>query len=250
MQKKLYPLLLVFFGSIAGTNAQFRKSDRMVGASIASLLYNSGSSTVTFPSFPGYETESSSWGVRVEPSMGWFLSEKTAVGVAVSIHPYGQKVTYNDNGTVFQEDKSNNFDVGLGVFARHYLGSGGDFLPFGQAGFNVGMSSSSTEGFRYYEGIPDYKVSYEGDSDGGFFTNASLQLGLTKMVSENAGLDISLGYTYSYNKNTFKTVTLTDIGIDGTIETRAENEPTTKFTNHGFFIAVGFQVFLRGKNGK
>jgi hypothetical protein len=249
MHKKLL-VFLAFLGSLTSTNAQFKKSDKMLGASVASLLYNSGNSTVSFTSFPGYKSKTTSWGVRVEPSMGWFLSDKTAVGVTVNIHPFGQKVSYQDNGTTFQEDKSSNFDLGLGVFARHYLGSGGDFLPFGQAGFNVGMSSSSTEGFRYYDSTPDYKISYEGDSDGGFFANASLQLGLTKMVSESTGLDLYLGYTYSYNKNTFKTETLTDIGIDGTIETRSENEPTTKFTNHGFIIGVGFQVFLRGKSGK
>ena len=249
MQKYLL-FFPAFFGILTGINAQFNQGDKMVGASIASALYNSGSSTVSFPSISGYKSESSSWAVRVEPSMGWFLSDKTAVGVTVNVHPFGQKVSYQDGGTTFQEDKSSNFDVGLGLFARHYLGSGGDFLPFGQAGFNVGMSSGRTEGFRFYDSTPDFKNSYEGESDGGFFSNASLQLGLTKLLSQNTGLDIYLGYTYSYNKNTFKTVTQTDIGIDGTIETRSENEPTTKFTNHGFIIGAGFQIFLRGKSGK
>jgi hypothetical protein len=156
-------------------------------------------------------------------------------------------VTYEDNGTSFQEDKSSNFDIGLGVFARHYLDHQGNFLPYGQIGFNSGISSASNEGYRYYEGTPDYKESYDGESSGGFFANASLQLGLTKMLNSNTGLDIFAGYTYSYNKNTFTTKRETDIGLNGTIDFTSENEPTTKFTNHGFIIGVGFQIFLTKK---
>jgi len=35
--------------------------------------------------------------------------------------------------------------------------------------------------------------------------------------------------------------------MDGSVDERSENETTTKFTNHGFIIGVGFQVFLKGK---
>ncbi|MGB5028410.1 MAG: hypothetical protein WBO38_07895, partial [Chitinophagaceae bacterium] len=92
-----------------------------------------------------------------------------------------------------------------------------------------------------------YKQTYDGNSSGGFFANAAFTGGFTKLVGENAGLDFYIGYNYSYNKNTFKRTTLRDDGIDGSIDTRAENETTTKFTNHGFTIGAGFQIFLRGK---
>jgi hypothetical protein len=219
----------------------------MVGASIGSVFYNSGSSDVSYPSFSGYTSKSSGYGLRIQPTMGWFISESTAVGASLEINPSGQKVTYEDNGTTFQKDESNNFNIGLGAFARHYFGGGNSFIPFGQFGFNLGINSGSTEGFRYYDATVDYKTSYTGESSGGFFANASLQGGLTRMVGANAGLDIIAGYTYTYNKSTFKTTTSTDFGIDGSIETTAVSEPTTKFTNHGFFLSVGFQVFLRKK---
>lgn len=247
MLKKIlfFAVLTAFSFSI---NAQFKKGDRMVGASVASFMYNSGSSEVSFPSgIQGYTSNSSSYSFRLEPSMGWFISEKTAVGGALNILPHGQKVTYKDNGVSFQEDKSNNFDIGLGAFARHYFGNAGDFYPFGQFGFNLGISSATSEGYKYYSGTPEFKNSYEGKSSGGFFANASLQAGLTKMLNENTGLDFFAGYTYSYNKNTYKTTTLTDLDLDGDIDATAENEPTTKFTNHGFFVGVGLQIFLTGK---
>ena len=124
-------------------------------------------------------------------------------------------------------------------------------MPFGQFGFNAGINSSTVDGFKYYDASPDYKISYDGKSSGGFFANATLQFGLTKMVGEYTGLDIYLGYNYSYNKNTFKTTTIRDNApYDNVPETRSENEPTTKFTNHGIIVGVGFQVFLRGNGGK
>lgn len=240
-------LLLAAHGVFFISRAQFTKGDKMVGASVASLLYNSGHSEVSFPSLPGYTSKSSSYGIRIEPTIGWFLSSQTALGASLIIHPFGQKTTYEDDGSSFQQDKSNSFDIGLGVFTRHYFDDKGNFLPFAQVGINGGMSSTSTEGYRYYSGAPNYKETYDGESSGGFFTNASLQAGLTKMLNANTGLDLYVGYTYSYNKNTFTTNRQTDIGIDGTIDFRSENETTTKFTNHGFIVGVGFQVFLTKK---
>ena len=121
-------------------------------------------------------------------------------------------------------------------------------MPFGQAGVNAGISNLKTEGFFYGgSGASAYKQTYTGNSSGGFFANAAFVAGLTKMMGENAGLDLSLGYIFSYNKNTFKRTTLRDDGNNGSIDTRAVNETTTKYTNHGFTIGLGFQVFLRGK---
>ena len=112
----------------------------------------------------------------------------------------------------------------------------------------MAISSLKTEGFFYGgSGASAYKISYDGDGSGGFFANASLQGGFTKMTGENAGLDFFIGYTYGYNKNVFDKTTLRDNGNDGTIDETLKNKTTTKFTNHGFFLGVGFQVFLRKK---
>lgn len=229
-------------------NAQFSKGDRMVGASIGSVNINSGSSDVTFPSFNGYDTKNSGFDLRINPTIGWFISEKTAVGGSLNINPSGQKVSYMVNGSTFQQDKSNTFNIGVGAFARNYFSANNNFMPFGQFGFNLGISSMNTDGFLFTGSAPNAdKKTYDGKSSGGFFANASLQLGLTKMVGEATGLDIFAGYTYSYNKNTLKTTTQVDFGNNGSIDNTQVNEPTTKFTNHGFIIGVGFQVFLKGK---
>jgi len=247
MQIKKFLLLSILAAVSISARTQFKKGDKMAGASVGSVLYNSGSAEVSFPSFNGYTSKTTSYGLRIEPTLGWFISDKTAVGVSLNINPTGEKIRYEDGGTTFQEDKSNSFNIGIGAFGRNYFSTDKDWMPFGQFGFNLGMNTMNTEGFRFFSGTPDFKNTYDGKSSGGFFANASIQFGLTKMVSESTGLDFFAGYTFSYNKNTLKTVTSTDVDIDGDIDFTSTNEPTTKFTNHGFIIGVGFQVFLKGK---
>lgn len=246
LKKWLFLMLTAASGHAA--SAQFMKGDRMYGASVGSVIYNSGSSDVTVTQIGNSKSKTTSFNLNISPSAGWFLSENTVVGVSLTINPTGNTVSYEQNGTTFQKDKSNTFNIGLGAFTRHYLGKGARLLPFGQFGFNLGISSLKTEGFFYGgSGSGAYKITYDGSSSGGFFANASLQAGFTKMMGENAGLDFSLGYIYGYNKNTFNKTTLRDNSNDGTIDETLKNETTTKFTNHGFFLGVGFQVFLRKK---
>lgn len=243
-----YFFMALALGSGITANAQFSKGDRMAGASLGSAIYNSGSSDIEVDQIGTNKSVSNSHNLSISPSLGWFLSEKTAVGASLNLNPYGSKVSYEQNGTTYQSDKSNSFNIGLGAFVRHYLGNSGKFLPFGQFGFNLGISSLKTEGFFYGgSGASAYKISYDGDGSGGFFANASLQGGFTKMVGDNAGLDFFLGYTYGYNKNVFDKTTTRDNGNDGSIDETLKNKTTTKFTNHGFFLGVGFQVFLRKK---
>lgn len=235
-------------GFCLNLTAQFNKGDRMVGASIGSFIYNSGNSDISVDQIGNSKSISKSYNFNISPSMGWFISEKTAVGGSLTINPQGTKTTYEQNNTTFQSDKSNSFNIGLGGFVRHYFGNDGKMLPFGQFGFNLGINSLKTEGFFYGgSGTTAYKSSYEGSASGGFFANTSLQGGFTRMVGENAGLDFTLGYIYAYNKNTFDKTTLRDNGNDGTIEETLKNETTTKYSNHGFFLNLGFQVFLRKK---
>ncbi len=230
-------------------SAQFQKGDRMAGASVASILYNSGSADISVAQIGTNTSRITSHSISINPSLGWFLSEKVVVGAGLNINPTGNKTTYEQNGATYQSDKINNFNIGLGGFCRTYLRDGvNKLLPFGQFGFNLGISNLKTEGFFYGGASPNaYKISYTGSSSGGFFANASLQAGFTKMMGENAGFDFSIGYNYGYNKNFFNKTTLRDNGNDGTIDETLKNETTTKYTNHGFLLGVGFQVFLRGK---
>lgn len=229
-------------------SAQFAKGDRMVGTSVGSVLYNSGNADISVDQIGENKSKITSYNLSITPTMGWFISENTAIGASLNINPTGNKTTYEQNGSTYQSDKSNNFNIGIGGFVRHYLKSSGSLLPFGQLGFNLGISSLKTEGFLYTGSAPNAdKETYDGSSSGGFFANASLQGGFTKMVGENAGLDFFIGYIYGYNKNTFSKTTLVDYGNNGSTDETLKNKTTSKYTNHGFLLGVGFQVFLRKK---
>ena len=245
LKNYLLPLLTL---SITAANAQFKKGDKMAGTSVASVVYNSGNSDISVANIGDNKSKNTNYSVNLSPSLGWFVSENTAIGVSLNINPASKKVTYEQNGSTYQSDKASNFNIGIGGFARNYFSKGGSLLPFGQASINAGISSYKEEGFFYGgTGSSAYKQTYDGSSSGGFFANATFTGGFTKMMGENAGLDFYLGYNFSYNKNVFKRTTLRDDGNNGSIDTRGENETTTKFTNHGFLLGVGFQVFLRGK---
>lgn len=229
-------------------NAQFEKGTRMVGASVASLFFNSGNSDQSVASIGTVNAKVSGYGINITPSVGWFLSENTAAGVTLSLNPSAEKQSFEENGSTFQKDNTNSFSVGVGGFLRSYFKSSGSLLPFGQLGIDAGMSNTNKDGFFYGgSGSSVYKDTYETKSSGGFFTNASFVAGVTKMVGEYTGLDIYLGYNLSFNKRTVNTTTQKDIGIDGSIDETLTNEFTSKFTNHKFMLGVGFQIFLKKK---
>lgn len=231
-------------------NAQFSKGDRMFGASFGSLLFNSGTADISVASIGSNTSRITGYNISISPSLSWFVSDKTAVGMTLNINPNHQKTTYEQSGSTYQSDQNTSFNFGIGGLVRNYF-TGKSMLPFVQFSLNGGISTLKTEGFFYGgSGSGAYKTSYTGNANGGLFFNSSLSGGLTKMIGENAGLDFFLGYTFSYNKNVFKKTTLRDDGINGSIDTRAENETTTKFTNHGFNAGVGFQFFLRKKARK
>ena len=239
-------LLPVLFFLVMTANGQFKKGMRMAGASLGSVFFNSGNSDISFPApTTGYSSKTTSFGLNLSPSMGWFMSGHTAIGVSLSVNSTSNKNTFEAGGNTFQQDKSNNFNFGAGGFARNYFGSSSTFMPFGQFSLNLGINTSNSSGFFYGgSGATAYKTTYDGKSSGGFFINTTLVSGLTKLLSPHTGLDFYAGYTFSYIKNTFKTTTKRDDGNNGSIDLTSVGEPTTKYTNHGFMLGVGFQVFL------
>jgi hypothetical protein len=248
MLQKNVLLLTLLLSVCLVSRAQFKKGDKMWGASVGNIFFNSGSGDQKVTSIGSQTYKTTGFGVNIGPSAGWFISDKTAVGATLNINPSSQKTTYTSNGTTYEKDESKNFNIGLGGFARNYFKGSGSFLPYGQFGLNAGISNATTNGFFYGgSGATAYKETYDGKSTGGLFINTSLSVGFTKMVGEMTGLDIYAGYSYSYNKNTFKLNRLRDDGNNGSVDSRGESETTTKFSNHGFVLGVGFQVFLSGK---
>jgi hypothetical protein len=249
MQLKHTLIIALLLISMHQLNAQFTKGDKIVGASLASGFFNTGTADQAVTSIGSITAKVSGFGISFSPSLGWFASEKTAVGAMLNINPSGDKTTYEgNNGSTFQKDKSNIFNIGIGGFVRNYFGNSGSLLPFGQLNINGGISNLKKEGFLYLGASPAVdKETYTTKSSGGTFFSAGLNAGFTKMTGDNAGLDFFIGYTFSKNKNTIKKIKLVDENNDGSINRTEENETTTRLTNHGFQLGIGFQIFLTRK---
>ena len=239
---KISFVILLFYSSVS--QAQLKKGNKTIGTNVASAFFNSGSSDVSYPPPTlGYSSYNTSFSINITPSLGWFISDNTVAGGTFTINPINQKIRYEAGGSTYRQDKANSFNIGGGGFVRNYFKTSSSFVPFGQLGLNLGISSQKTEGFLY---SGSDKSTYSGKSAGGFFMSGGLLLGLTKLLNANTGLDIYTGYNYSYTKNTNKTITNIDSGNNGSIDLTEVREPTTKFTNHGFVLGVGFQIFLTG----
>lgn len=229
------------------SHAQFQKGMRMAGVSIGTVSYNSGKADYTYPSPTiGYTRNTNDFGLSLSPNYGWFITPNTVIGASLNVAYKHSKIFDEDagNGNTFNKDESNSFSIGVGGFARNYFSTSGKFYPFAQFGFNFGIGSADQKGF-YFKGSDKY--TYNGKASGSFFANTGLALGLTKLLNKHTGLDFSIGYNFSYSKNSFKTTTLIDLTNNGTVDQTNISEPTQKFTNHGVSFSVGFQIFLEGK---
>jgi len=248
MQHKISLFSLFFIVNSIAINAQFAKGDKMVGSNVASVVFNSGTTDITTASIGSGSSKITNYNISISPQLGWFLSDKTVVGVSLNINPNGRKTIYMENGNTYQSDKNTAFNIGFGGFVRNYFSGKSAWMPFVHFGLNGGISNLKTDGFFYYKsGVPYYKYTYSGNSNGGVFLNSALDLGITKMLGENAGLDLFIGYNFSYDKNTFKRTTLFYLTSTDNNPSTGTNETTNKFTNHGFALGLGFQVFLKGK---
>ncbi|HEX6194129.1 MAG TPA: hypothetical protein VFZ42_17265 [Chitinophagaceae bacterium] len=238
-------LLLFLFSFHA--HAQFKKGDRMVGASIASIFYNNTTGDVTVGSVTTHSLNKN-YSISIGPMYGWFITNKTVVGGTLNINPTGQTVSYESNGNTYQKDKTSGLNLGAGAFARSYFSNDGSFLPFGQFAINGGVIQQKTSGFYYGGTAPsNYKLTYKGESSSGSFVNISALAGVTKMLSESVGLDIYVGYNYSSTKNNFHKTTQYDLEVDGTIDNEIKSESSSTYTNHGLLVGIGLQIFLGKK---
>jgi hypothetical protein len=245
MRRTTTCLLLIITVFNASLHAQFKKGMQMPGITLGSSFFSSGKYTYTVPPPTNGSTESTnSMSMSLTPNYGWFISDHTAVGVQLSVgYKYDKNIKADANNVTYYKNEFKRTTILAGAFARNYFPAVGSFLPFVQAGLSAGFGSSNHEGFNY-NNSPLYKEVFEGKSSGDISFNAGLSVGLTKMFNSTIGLDIIAGYIYSYNKNEYSTTINRDINIDGTVDETSKGDLTTRFTNHGFSIGAGFQVFL------
>jgi outer membrane protein W len=225
------------------SNGQFTKGTRVAGFSLGGLFFDAGETDYSAQSpTTGYRSSTNSLGFRLTPSLGYFISNETLLGARLLAGFRYDKYIDAANNITFRKKEDRVSEWGLGVFARHYLGSSGKYLPYGQVNIDAGIGQSRTEGFSY---TSTYRESYTGKSKGNFFSGAGLQIGFTRMLSSTIGLDISAGYEYRYEKNNIRTDTDRDLDLDGIPDEQLVSDISTKSRNHGLMISLGLIAFIK-----
>lgn len=248
MTRKFICFILIITAFSIPLSAQFSKGMRMAGASIGSMFFNSGKYTYTVPPpTTGYTETTNAAVINLTPSYGWFISGQTVIGAQLQAgYRYDKNIKADESDVTFYKNTAKKLSILGGAFVRNYFTTSGKFLPFGQVSLLAGIGSANHQGFDYSL-TPLYKDEFDGESSGDFYANAGVIIGLTRMLSSHVGLDITAGYLYSYNKQEYKTIVKRDVDIDGSIDETGTSQLTTKYTNHGITIGIGFQVFLGGK---
>lgn len=187
-------IIAAFFFSLltAGLNAQVFVGGSF-GVSLSGGKYDNGSEVSDRPS---------SLDFSLSPKIGKFLSEKTAVGVALNFG-YSRD---NNNADIEHIDMSSSY--GVSPFLRYYAITAGKFSVFGQGslGFTYSSSKSKTG-----------TVTTDGPQNTGFSLN--FVPGLAFNVNDKIALEASInvlnfgvGMTTAKSGNTTTTTTSVNLG--------------------------------------
>lgn len=232
-------------------NAQFKKGTKLVSTNIGTALFNS--TTIDYGQTVGVggtlytQANIKNFDISLAPGLGWFINQQIAVGGRVGLNYLSSKRNDKDqsSGNIYSKENSNSFFVDLNAFSRYYFTTEKTWLPFAEASAGLGFGSSKGDGF-FYRGT-EYKDVTDTKSSGDFTVNAGLLIGITKMITEDVGFDIAVGYKYNRYKNEVKKNTQRDVGMDGSIDENLHNLTTQKSNHHGLQINVGLQIFLDKK---
>lgn len=221
----------------------------MLGASVGSAFFNSGATDFSNP-IGSSTTSNDNFGISLSPSIGWFMTGNIVIGIMPVIGYNKQKqLGKSSAGSTYLKDVTNQFNFGIGGFARYYF-SGNSTMTrfFGQYNLSLGLGGSKSEGFEY-ERLGVYVDRYNRKSSGDFFTNTGLAFGVSKFLTTHTSLDFYLGYNFSYTSGNPTGSTFRDYSDPGTGDVTEKIDYDQKFTGHNIVLGVGFQVFLE-KNKK
>jgi hypothetical protein len=240
-------LLFLFFAFSLSASAQFTKGTRMIGTNIATGLLTTGTTEYTYPSTTGFKTDDDNFSLSITPSYGVFLNASTVFGFSLLVNSSYQKSNEKTLAdTIYKSSKSSATDLGAGVFLRYYFGSAKTLSPFVQVYVNSGTGFGKNSGFSFgTTGSEIYKDSYTGKTTGKFFFNTGVNLGITKMISRQVGVEAFVGYLYSISNIKTETTALRDYAV--TPDDTRKFEPTQKFHGSGVSLGVGIQFFLEKK---
>jgi hypothetical protein len=197
--KKLTLTALMIFGVIT-LFAQNHKGWWQVGASLGGADYNNSYSETSYSYIPTtYSSKGNGFSLYVNPTLGYYVTDKLVLGGSVYLSPYTGKYTNSQsNSTATSETKYSYFAISIGPMLKCYLGKNqGKGMPY----FMV------DENMTWY---PGYKSTYTSSTGGGStdrydkysYWNTDAVLGYEHFLNEHIGLNFAVGYRYTYYKYT------------------------------------------------
>ena len=189
MKKLLFAAALVAFGFTANAQEEqtfgFAKGDVLVEGN---LSVNSTTDTDSNENGDLFEVKNSSF--NFNPKAGYFVTDKLAVGVELSLlNTNAEETDFTTDPNFVEETKTTTF--GAGVFARYYfLDLGKRFKTYGEFGiaYATGNVESNITGVN--TPVEDYDVN--GISTG-------IDLGINYFVTENFAINFGLVDVLSYS---------------------------------------------------
>ncbi len=167
--------------ALATANAQEKKESKGFGFSEGNIIIEGNLSFGSSTNDNG-TTEVKNNNFTFSPKVGYFLSDKLALGVELGVGSGKEETTV---GNVSTEDKTNSFNAG--VFARYYfLDLGQRFKTYTEAGLGFGSGKSETDGTENYK-----------DNNFGI----GIDLGINYFVTEKFAINFGLNNVLSYNSN-------------------------------------------------
>jgi outer membrane protein len=187
MKKIIFTAAAIFAFGIA--NAQDKKEESGFGFSKGNIMvegnlgFSSGTDTDSFLGVDIEEDKFSSFSFN--PKVGYFISDKLALGVELNVASGTNENTQFGAPNVVTENKSNS--IGAGVFARYYfLNLGERFKTYGEAGLGFGSGKNETNG-----------VETSSSSSVGFGVGLGINYFLTPRFAINFGLTDLLSFDSS-----------------------------------------------------
>ena len=220
----------------------------MVGVSIGSIFSNN--SNTDYTSSTGTSTTSDNdYGISINPSLGWFVSENLAVGISPTVgYTKKKQLGKSSTGSTYLKDETSDYSFGLGGFTRYYFESKNPSLKFfGQYNLSFGLSGSKSDGFAY-ETLGIYVDRYNRKSSGDLFVNTGLAFGISKFLSNHTSLDFYVGYNYSYTKSNPTGTSVRDYSDPSTGDITQKVDYDQKVTGNNLVIGVGYQIFIPKMN--
>lgn len=216
MKRNLFltAIILLLFGFVA--TAQVEKSNWLITGS-SGLGISSGKSKVTMGSTTNESGKD--FGFFFQPQVGYFVINKLAAGLMVNF-------SYDKSKNPEGDDYSSWTTIMAGPFVRYYIVDLKGLMPYGEVSAAIGSQKYKSK-FGSIE-----------SEDKSSLTSLNLGIGGTYFVTDNVGLDLSLGYGFSSDKQ--------EAGSEnGDRSASSEDDITYKYS--GINMNIGVVVTLGNK---